>query len=235
MEKKIKILIAEDDPNLGKLIETFLKAKGFECDLAIDGEQALDFYRKNEYQFLVLDVMMPKKDGFTLAKDIRAIDKEVPIIFLTAKSMKEDRLEGFEIGADDYITKPFAMEELIARINAIMKRVGGEDDDYSLEGEIQLNKNATINFDKRILSISGEETKLTTRENQLLKILYKNKNQVLDRNATLIAVWGDDSYFNGRSMDVYITKLRKHLKPISEIEIINIHGKGFKFLHTYKG
>src|SRR5690606_35520155 len=142
-----------------------------------------------------------KKDGFTLAKEIRAVDKDIPLIFLTAKSMKDDRLEGFEIGADDYITKPFAMEELIARIKAIMKRSSQGESGDALAGEVALNDTAKVNFDTRVLTVEEKQTKLTTRESQLLKIFYKNKNTVLDRNATLIAVWGDDSYFNGRSMD----------------------------------
>ena len=223
---KLNVLIVEDDVNLGNLLKNFLVAKGYDTTLAIDGEAGFDTYRNGQYDFVVLDVMMPKKDGFALAEDIRSVDQNIPILFLTAKSMKEDRLEGFNVGADDYLTKPFAMEELLARMKAILKRSGGEEEE---------KKQATIgkfdvDFDRRILAIDGKENSLTTRENDLLRLLYKNKNQTLDRNAALRTIWGDDSYFNGRSMDVYITKLRKHLKDDPNIEIVNVHGKGFKLL-----
>lgn len=220
----IKILLAEDDPNLGLLLNKFLRAKGFETTLCNEGEIAYDTFVNGNYNFLILDVMMPKKDGFTLAKEIRGIDKDVPILFLTAKSMKEDKLKGFEIGADDYLTKPFSMEELLARLQAILKRsVKIEETD-----EFQIGK---FKFDYNTRKLLGdEEYKLTTKESELLKILCKNKGQEVDRNDMLKAVWGDDNYFNGRSMDVYITKLRKYLKPDERIEIVNIHGKGFKLL-----
>jgi DNA-binding response OmpR family regulator len=171
--------------------------------------------------------MMPEMDGFTLAKEIREVDKKVPILFLTAKSMKEDKLHGFEVGADDYLTKPFSMEELLARIHVILKR--------SMPEEINVNSQMYIGKIKyepelRILHVSDGAKKLTTKENDLLLLLVKNQNEILDRQATLRAVWGDDNYFNGRSMDVYIAKLRKLLKEDENIEIMNIHGKGFKLL-----
>lgn len=227
MSDKVKILLAEDDNNLGMLLESYIKAKGFDVDLARDGKQALEKFNEGNYHFCILDVMMPEMDGFTVAKEIRTIDKKIPILFLTAKAMKEDKLEAFAIGADDYLTKPFSMEELVARIEAILKR--------SNDGEETIDDTFTIgrfNFDpmKRIINIDGEEVKLTTKESQLLKLLAKNKNQVLDRQAALRAIWGDDNYFNGRSMDVYIAKLRKILKADEKIEIMNIHGKGFKLL-----
>jgi DNA-binding response OmpR family regulator len=227
MSNAIKILLAEDDNNLGLLLESFIKAKGFKVDLARDGKQALEKFNQDTYHFVILDVMMPEMDGFTVAKEIREIDTKIPILFLTAKSMKEDKLEGFAIGADDYLTKPFSMEELVARIEAILKRSNTSDS--------PLDDNFTIgrfSFDphKRIINIDGEEHKLTTKESQLLKLLAKNKNQILDRQAALRAIWGDDNYFNGRSMDVYIAKLRKILKADEKIEIMNIHGKGFKLL-----
>lgn len=227
MSSTIKILLAEDDNNLGLLLESFIKAKGFDVDLARDGKQALEKFNQEHYHFVILDVMMPEMDGFTVAKEIRGVDSKTPILFLTAKSMKEDKLEGFSIGADDYLTKPFSMEELVARIEAILKRTTFD--------EAELEDTYTIGrfiFDpqKRIVNIDGEENKLTTKESQLLRLLAKNKNQILDRQAALRAIWGDDNYFNGRSMDVYIAKLRKILKPDENIEIMNVHGKGFKLL-----
>ncbi|PKR82298.1 DNA-binding response regulator [Brumimicrobium salinarum] len=227
MSKSIKILLAEDDNNLGLLLESFIKAKGFKVDLARDGKQALEKFNQDTYHFVILDVMMPEMDGFTVAKEIREIDSQIPILFLTAKSMKEDKLEGFSIGADDYLTKPFSMEELVARIEAILKRSQGED--TPLDDTFTIGR---FKFDPltRVIDIDGEENKLTTKESQLLKLLAKNKNQVLDRQAALRAIWGDDNYFNGRSMDVYIAKLRKILKADEDIEIMNIHGKGFKLI-----
>ncbi|HZH86951.1 MAG TPA: response regulator transcription factor [Brumimicrobium sp.] len=227
MSNSIKILLAEDDNNLGLLLESFIKAKGFKVDLARDGKQALEKFNQDTYHFVILDVMMPEMDGFTVAKEIREIDTKTPILFLTAKSMKEDKLEGFAIGADDYLTKPFSMEELVARIEAILKRSNASDS--PLDDTFTIGR---FSFDpqKRIINIDGEENKLTTKESQLLKLLAKNKNQVLDRQAALRSIWGDDNYFNGRSMDVYIAKLRKILKADENIEIMNIHGKGFKLL-----
>jgi len=222
----VKILLAEDDPNLGLLLNQFLRAKGFDTTLCPDGEVAYDTFVNGSFQFVILDVMMPKKDGFSVAKDIRGIDKEIPILFLTAKGMKEDKLKGFEIGADDYLTKPFSMEELLARVNAILKRSGVEEEDqnsFAIGG-------LTFDYSTRILKGSEDESKLTTKESELLKILCKNKGKEVGRNDMLKAVWGDDNYFNGRSMDVYITKLRKYLRTDSSIEIVNIHGKGFKLM-----
>lgn len=227
MEKKLTILLAEDDVNLGQLLSTYLKSKNFDVTLATDGQIALDAFNNGKFNFCIFDVMMPKLDGFSLAKEVRELDKKIPILFLTAKDLKEDKLEGFASGADDYLTKPFSMEELIARINAISRRTGTEDSEES--GEMYVG---TIKYEPelRLLHTEGEAKKLTTKENQLLELLVKNKNEVLDRQATLRAVWGDDNYFNGRSMDVYIAKLRKLLKEDPTIEIMNIHGKGFKLL-----
>lgn len=227
MEKRTSILLAEDDVNLGHLLQTFLKSKGFDVTLAQNGKIAFNKFNSDTYQFCIFDVMMPEMDGFTLAKEIREIDRKVPILFLTAKSMKEDKLEGFSIGADDYLTKPFAMEELLARITAITRRTETTDsevDQHYLIGTIKYEP------DVRLLHLKDEVKKLTTKENQLLKLLVKNKNEILDRQATLRAVWGDDNYFNGRSMDVYIAKLRKALKEDESIEIMNVHGKGFKLV-----
>jgi two-component system, OmpR family, response regulator len=229
MEKKVKLLLAEDDENLGMLLKEYLIAKGYETDLYADGEQAYrGFTKNNSYNLCILDIMMPKKDGITLAKDIRLINMDIPIIFLTAKNMKEDVLEGFKIGADDYITKPFSMEELIFRIEAIMRRIS--QDSGSLEDAIYKLGIYTFDSRKQILSGGEEEVKLTTKEAELLKLLCNNANKVLERNFALKTIWIDDNYFNARSMDVYITKLRKHLKDDPKVEIINVHGKGYKLI-----
>lgn len=229
MSKKLNILLAEDDENLGHLLHTYLKNKGFDADLARNGKRAFEKFTASNanYDFCIFDVMMPEMDGFTLAKEIREIDKKIPILFLTAKSMKEDKLEGFAIGADDYLTKPFSMEELLARINAILRRTDTQISDENSEmmvGKIKYQP------EMRLLHLEDGVKKLTTKENQLLQLLVKNENEILDRQATLRAIWGDDNYFNGRSMDVYIAKLRKLLKEDPAIEIMNVHGKGFKFL-----
>jgi DNA-binding response OmpR family regulator len=226
---KTKILLVEDDPSLGPLLLEYLEAKGFEAKLAEDGKKGSDQFFKGTYDLLLLDVMMPVKDGITLAKEIRVADKNIPIIFLTAKSMKEDTIEGFNAGADDYITKPFSMEELMARVTAVLRRTNkvrsatGEDVDFNI-GKYHFNS------EKQVLKYNAEEQKLTTKESQLLRLLCVHKNDVLDRTFALKSIWHDDNYFNGRSMDVYIAKLRKYLKDDPKIEIINIHGKGFKLL-----
>jgi two-component system OmpR family response regulator len=227
MENKISLLLAEDDDNLGTLLHTFLKSKGYKVELCRNGKIAFERFNQEKFDFCIFDVMMPEMDGFTLAKEIREIDKKVPILFLTAKSMKEDKLEGFALGADDYLTKPFAMEELLARIMAVLRRTGGVqqiDSDEFMVGNIKFDAQS------RLLYTKNEPTKLTTKESQLLKLLCKNENEILDRNATLRAIWGDDNYFNGRSMDVYIAKLRKLLKEDERIEIMNVHGKGFQLI-----
>ena len=227
MNKKISLLLAEDDENLGQLLHTFLKSKGFDVELARNGKIAFEKFTASSFDFCIFDVMMPVMDGFTLAKEIREIDRKVPILFLTAKAMKEDKLEGFAIGADDYLAKPFSMEELLARISAILRRVEVK----STEAAAHL-KVGKIDYEPelRLLHLEDGTKKLTTKENQLLELLVKNENEILDRQATLRAIWGDDNYFNGRSMDVYIAKLRKLLREDEAIEIMNVHGKGFKFL-----
>lgn len=226
MDNGTSILLAEDDVNLGHLLQTFLKSKGFNVSLAQNGKIAFEKFNNGSFQFCIFDVMMPEMDGITLAKEIREIDKKIPILFLTAKSMKEDKLEGFSAGADDYLTKPFAMEELLARITAILRRTG---DDAKPEDTYKIGH---INYEPeiRLLHLTEETKKLTTKENQLLHLLVKNQNEILDRQATLRAIWGDDNYFNGRSMDVYIAKLRKLLREDESIEILNVHGKGFKLV-----
>ena len=227
MKKDIKVLLVEDDSNLGSITSDYLKVKGFNCSWEINGELGYREFVKNQYDIVILDVMMPIKDGFSTAKDIRGIDKKVPIIFLTAKSMKEDTLKGFEIGADDYITKPFNMEELTARISAILKRVSSDTESHF--DDIKIGK-LTFNPKMQILSKDDFSVSLTTKESDLLILLYKNKNDILERDHALKAIWGVDNYFNGRSMDVYIAKLRKYLKHDEQIQIINVHGRGFKLL-----
>jgi two-component system, OmpR family, response regulator len=226
---KIKILLVEDDESLGPLLLEYLEAKGFEVKLANDGKKGADMYFKGSFDLLLLDVMMPVKDGLTLAKEIRTVDKNVPIIFLTAKSMKEDTIDGFNAGADDYITKPFSMEELLVRVNAVLRRTNKVRSAESTDVDFKIGS-YQFNSEKQILQHNGSEQKLTTKESQLLRLLCVHKNDVLDRNFALKSIWHDDNYFNGRSMDVYIAKLRKYLKDDSKVEIINIHGKGFKLL-----
>lgn len=227
MSRKVKILLAEDDPNLGTILRTFLISKGFDVSLAQNGKTAFEKFNREQFDFCIFDVMMPEMDGFTLTEQIRKLDKNIPILFLTAKSMKDDVLQGFSMGADDYVTKPFEMSELLARINAIMRR-----SDIDLEEEQKNFEIGNFQYDPetRLLRIHSDEKKLTTKENQLLHLLVKNRNDILDRRIALEAIWGEDNYFNGRSMDVYIAKLRKHLKDDERIEILNIHGQGFKLL-----
>jgi len=223
--KNKNILIAEDDPNLGNILSDYLKAKGLSPTLCKDGNAGFNEFVKNDFDLCILDIMMPVKDGFTLAREIRKLNKQMPIIFLTAKSMKDDRIEGFKIGADDYITKPFSMEELLLRMQAIFKRLG--------EGNKEPNKQIfqigkyTFYPKKHILSYNNQTQKLSTRESELLRLLCMNKNDVLERKFALKAIWEDDSYYNSRSMDVFISKLRKYLKDDPSVEIINIHSKGF--------
>jgi DNA-binding response OmpR family regulator len=227
MEEKQSILLCEDDENLGMLLREYLQAKGYRAELCADGEMGYRAFLNEKFDICVLDVMMPVKDGFTLAQEIRAVNSEIPIIFLTAKTLKEDILEGFKIGADDYITKPFSMEELVFRIEAVLRRVCGKKSKESTTYNI-----GRFHFDtqKQLLTIDDKQTKLTTKESELLGLLCAHANEILQRDFALKTIWIDDNYFNARSMDVYITKLRKHLKADESIEIINIHGKGYKLI-----
>lgn len=227
--EKLRVLLAEDDKNLGAILKSYLEAKGFPTTLCVNGQEAFIEFNKNDYDFCILDVMMPVKDGFTLAKEIRSIDKKVPILFLTAKSMQADKLKGFELGADDYLTKPFNMEELLARMEAILRRSKTEEKN-SPEGDVYKLGKMEFNFVRQILSMGGEENKLTSKEAALLKLLCQNLNEVVDRSVALNKIWLDDSYFNARSMDVYITKLRKYLKQDPTVELLNVHGVGFKLI-----
>jgi DNA-binding response OmpR family regulator len=227
MAVKKRILLVEDDPNLGNLLQDSLELKNYEVTLKRNGEDGLTEFKANRYDMCILDIMMPKKDGFTLAKDIRRINSQVPIIFLTAKALKEDTIEGLKLGADDYLTKPFSMEELILRMENIFKRMPKMEMIEQDEFEIGI---FNFNNGTRELKWGSEVLKLTTKESELLKMLAANMNNVLEREIALNAVWGTDSYFAGRSMDVYIAKLRKYLGVDPNIEILNVHGTGFKLL-----
>jgi DNA-binding response OmpR family regulator len=230
MEKpKTKILLAEDDPNLGTILKAYLEAKGLPTTLCQNGQEAYDSFLKESFNFCILDVMMPLKDGFTLAREIRKIDKKIPILFLTAKTMQEDILEGLKIGADDYLTKPFSMEELLLRINAIQRRANPENL-YDTEKTFFQIGSYQFDYARQILKRETQELKLTSKEAQLLKMLCDRTNEVLDRSEALNKIWLDDNYFNARSMDVYIAKLRKYLKDDPNVELINVHGRGFKLL-----
>ncbi len=228
MERKFNILLAEDDKNLGSILKSYLEAKGFDATLCENGKIALDAFKKGDFDFGILDVMMPVMDGFTLAKEIRKISKKIPLLFLTAKAMQEDIIQGFELGADDYLTKPFSMEELLLRIQAILRR-------SALANQKHVNPiyhfgKYTFDYDRQTLKIGKTENKLTSKETDLLRLLCDNMNEVLDRSVALNKIWQDDSYFNARSMDVYITKLRKFLKSDPKVELINVHGVGFKLV-----
>jgi DNA-binding response OmpR family regulator len=226
---KTKILLAEDDLNLGKILKAYLEAKNFDVDLYQNGEDALLAFQKKEYDIIVLDVMMPVMDGFTAAQNIRKTDKKVPIIFLTAKSLEEDKLKGFDIGADDYITKPFNMELLLARINAVLRRTAGSEKENESKDKFTIGK-YQFDYMHQELKLGKKVQKLTSKESELLKLLCQHENETMDRRVALNRIWKDDSYYNARSMDVYITKLRKYLKDDPKIQIINVHGIGFKLL-----
>ncbi len=228
MEKK-RVLLAEDDENLGHLLQNYLEIKGYDAKLFTDGESAMQGFRTARFDLCIVDIMMPEVDGIELVKEIRKVDTQIPVIFLTAKNQKEDIIEGFETGADDYITKPFSMEELTYRIEAIMRRTYGKIDEAKIEESYTIGK-YTFNTIRQLLTINGKSQKLTTKESELLQLLCSHKNRVLERNYALRAICIDDNYFNARSMDVYITKLRKYLKGDDKVGIINVHGKGYKLI-----
>lgn len=230
IDEMLKILIAEDDENLGNLLRDYLVVKDCQPVLCRNGKEAAEEFKKQAFDLCIFDIMMPEKDGLSLAREIRKKDTKTPIIFLTAKSMKEDVIKGFESGADDYITKPFSMEILQARMEAILRRV--DDANYAMrkKKEFEIGE-YTFYPEKRIISKEdGTKKKLTSKESELLRLLCVNKGNILGRGTALQEIWGDDNYFNSRSMDVYITKLRKLFKEDENIEIINSHGKGFKLL-----
>lgn len=223
----IRILFAEDDVNLGKVITTYMTGKGYHIEHATNGEAAYEAFCTGSYDICLIDVMMPLMDGFTLTQEIRKLDKKIPIIFLTAKSLQEDMVKGLSIGGDDYITKPFSIDVLIARIQAMLRRTM-ENQPEELE-TIQLGS-ITFNQKRQMLIINGNEQKITKREVELLKLLIEKKNDILERGYALKKIWGEDSYYNARNMDVYITKLRKYLKSEPNIQIVNVHGIGFKLV-----
>ncbi len=223
-----KILLAEDDSNLGILLRNYLEAKNFEAALFANGKTALKAFSLGKYDLCILDIMMPEMDGLTLAKAIRNMNPGIPIIFLTAKNQQEDIIEGFRAGSDDYITKPFSMEELVYRIEAIFRRTSGGEVAKE-EGPVQIGD---YSFDNRrqLLLLKDQRISLTTKESELLDLLYRHKNQILERNYALKSIWIDDNYFNARSMDVYITRLRKYLKKDPAVKILNIHGRGYRLI-----
>jgi two-component system, OmpR family, response regulator len=225
---KIKILLAEDDNNLGLLLRNYLSAKNYDTELYVNGNLALEAFNSGSYGLCILDIMMPEMDGLTLAREIRLTNPDIPVIFLTAKNQKEDIIEGFKSGADDYITKPFSMEELLYRIEAILRRT-------TVSGTTRKEGNYTIgeySFDplKQMLTYKDQTIKLTTKESELLELLCRHGNEVLERNFALKTIWIDDNYFNARSMDVYITRLRKYLRKDLSVKILNVHGRGYKLI-----
>jgi two-component system response regulator VicR len=230
MEKKpFHILLAEDDRNLGNLLKNYLEAKGYQTSLCLNGHEAIEMFASQQIDFCILDIMMPVKDGFSVAKEIRQKDKTTPILFLTAKSMQEDKLKGFELGADDYLTKPFSMEELLLRIQAILRRLKDKPQPTSDETIFTIGS-YTFDVHRQTLTIGKNEQKLTSKESGLLRLLCLHVNDVLTRSEALTEIWNNDSYFNARSMDVYIVKLRKYLKQDPTVGLINVHGVGFKLV-----
>jgi len=225
-----KILLVEDDPNFGTVLKDYLMLNDYDVSHAKDGLEGLIMFKNDDFDICILDVMMPRKDGFSLAKDIRATNSEVPIIFLTAKTMKEDVLKGYEVGADDYLNKPFDSEVLLYKIKAILQRK--EVDVVTEEEQHEFNIGRFhLNSKLRHLSYDGNEIKkLSPKENKLLKMLALHVNDLMPRELALTKIWRDDNYFTSRSMDVYIAKLRKYLKEDSNVEIINIHGEGFRLI-----
>lgn len=227
MSENINILLVEDEPDLVLIIRNTLTSQGFNVRTAMDGEEGLRMFYAEKPDVLVADVMMPKMDGFTLARELRSINSEVPIMFLTAKNLKDDILEGFKLGADDYLTKPFSMDELVYRMEAILRRVKARS--RQMATRYQLGR-FTFDTQRQLLSIDDKSTKLTTKESELLTMLCTHMNDILERDLALKTIWIDDNYFNARSMDVYITKLRKHLKDDPNVEINNVHGKGYRLV-----
>lgn len=229
MKDMIKILLVEDDQNLGTILKEYLELKGYIVTREEDGERGFKRFFSEKFDLCILDVMMPRKDGFTLAKEIRQRDKNTPLIFLTAKSLQKDKLEGLRLGGDDYITKPFSSEELLLRINNIIRRVNDFPDNGKKPESSQLGR-YLFNYNKRTLCIDKQVLKLTTREAELLKLLSENANQIVYRTDALKQIWKEDNYFTARSMDVFIVKLRRYLRHDKNVEIVNVHGTGFKLL-----
>ena len=227
-KKKYKILLCEDDSNLGLVLKNFLELNDYDVTLERDGRLGLGAFQREKFDLCLLDVMMPNVDGFTLAEEIRDIDPDVPLFFLSAKTLKEDILQGYRLGADDYITKPFDSDVLMHKIKAIIKR---NEEDHKVTDNLEFELGAYhFNPKLRELKIKDNNQVLSPKENELLKMLAEHKNDLLTREKALKKIWGSDTYFNGRSMDVYIAKLRKYLKEDSTIEIVNIHGNGFRLV-----
>lgn len=222
-----KLLLIEDEPFLAKVVADSLKQKGYEVSSAADGKKGYSLFLSKNFDLIILDVMLPQTDGFTLARQIRAKNQRIPILFLTAKTETEDLIEGYKSGGNDYLKKPFSLEELFLRIDELLKRIG-------LANTVSLSDIAIGNYHfshhRQELSFKDETIKLSSREAELLLLLYKNKNQLTDRKLALLSLWGDDSFFNTRTMDVFITRLRKHLKKDSQIEILNVRGMGYKLI-----
>jgi DNA-binding response OmpR family regulator len=229
MEMGNKILLVEDDQNFGDVLRSYLEMHDFEVVLATDGEAGLELFKKDKFDLCIFDVMMPRKDGFTLAKEVRAIQQDIPVVFLTAKTLKEDVLEGFRIGADDYITKPFNSEELLYRVRAVIRRSGKRAEQPDDQREFVIG-DYHFDFPLRILTYTrdGSKEKLSPKEAQLLRLFCFRINDVLQRSEALTKIWNDDNYFTARSMDVFITKIRKYLSRDPKIQIENIHGNGFR-------
>ncbi|MGY0039841.1 response regulator transcription factor [Pedobacter sp. NJ-S-72] len=229
----MKILLVEDDPNLGMLLQDYLQLKGkFDVVLCADGEEGLRAFNKQAFDLCILDVMMPKKDGFALGKEIRKTNENIPIIFATAKAMMEDKASAYDLGGDDYITKPFfRIEELLLRINALLKRVSAKETKVTepVQSQFQIGS-YTFDYTTQLIQHNGQQQKLSTKEAELLQLLCLKQNAVLTREEALLSIWHDDNYFNGRSMDVFLSKLRKYLKEDPKVEILNVHGKGYKLL-----
>jgi len=227
-----KILLVEDDPNLGMLLQDYLQLKGkFDIVLCVDGEEGLRAFNKQTFDLCILDVMMPKKDGFALGKEIRKMNESVPIIFATAKAMMEDKASAYDLGGDDYITKPFRIEELLLRINALLKRASVKEVKVAEPVQCQFQiGNYTFDYTTQLIQHNGQQQKLSTKEAELLQLLCLKQNTVLTREEALLSIWHDDNYFNGRSMDVFLSKLRKYLREDPKVEILNVHGKGYKLL-----
>lgn len=225
---KAKLLVVEDDPNLGDILKEYLEMKGYEPTLCRDGEEGWNKFKKDKYDLCLLDIMMPKKDGFTLAKEIKKVQEDLPVLFLTAKNQKDDIIEGLKIGADDYLTKPFSMEELLLRITAILRRTQKSSEISPLKtysfGDFVLH------YDEQYIEGPGGKHKLTSKENELIRLLASEINKLVNRSHALKQIWGDDSYFNARSMDVYLSKIRKILKDDPKVQIITMHGEGFKLI-----
>ena len=225
---QVKILYVEDELFLGKIVRESLESRGYEVVMESDGARVMDSFNKSKPDICVLDVMLPNKDGFTIADEIREVDETVPIIFLTAKTQTEDVVKGFNIGGNDYIRKPFSMEELIVRIQNLLRSRG--ESDTKVTGDSVSIGNYRFQLNRQVLSNNNEERKLSYRESELLKLLYHNRDKIIDRKDILNLLWGSDSFFNSRNLDVYITKLRSYLKEDPRLEIITIKGIGYRFI-----